>query len=77
MSSRSDDLVVVRTFGDRITAEVARSALDAAGIQALVRSDDAGATKPGMWPGRGVELIVRSADLERANEVLTTSPRQP
>jgi hypothetical protein len=50
----TDDLVVVKTFGDRFAANVAKSALDAAGIECLVRSDDSRQMQPGLWPGRGV-----------------------
>jgi hypothetical protein len=36
------ELVVVRTFLSRIEADLAKSALEAAGIEALVQADDAG-----------------------------------
>ena len=64
------ELVVVRTFNNRQEADLANSALEAAGIAAFVRSDDAGGERPGMWPGRGVELIVRAEDAKAAGEVL-------
>jgi putative signal transducing protein len=70
-----DDLVVVRMFGDRFAADVAKSALDAAGIESFVRGDDARAVDPGLWPGRGVGLIVRAEDAARAQEILTTEPK--
>jgi hypothetical protein len=69
------ELVVVRTFSNRFEADVARSALEAASIESMVRPDDAGGMRPGLWVGRGVELIVRAEDAERANEVLGTSAR--
>jgi hypothetical protein len=63
--------VVIRTFLNAIEAELARSALDAAGIDARVHSDDAGGVHPGMWIARGVQVIVRESDVEGAEEALT------
>ena len=65
-------LVVVRTFGNRFEAEVAKSALDAAAIDSMLSADDAGGEQPGLWPGEGVSLLVRSEDALRAAEVLDT-----
>jgi hypothetical protein len=61
------DLVVVRVFADRMEAEVARGALEAAGIEAVVFHDAAG----GMYPElSGVRLLVPGADAERARGLL-------
>jgi hypothetical protein len=68
-----EPLVVVRSFRDRITAELAQSALEAAGIEAMVRSDDAGGMRPAMTFTLGAEVVVRVADAERAEEVLRTA----
>jgi len=65
-----DALVVVRTFSNRIEADVAKSALDAADIDSMIRTDDAGGMRPGLWPGTGVELLVRPEDATRAEEIL-------
>jgi len=64
------DLVIVRTFLNPFDAELAKSALEAAEIQAIVQADDAGGVQPGLWVGRGVELLVRTEDAARADEVL-------
>jgi hypothetical protein len=69
------DLVVVKTFNDGFAADVAKSALDAAGIECMVRSDDSRRTQPGLWPGRGVELLVRAEDASQAAEILNTPAR--
>ena len=66
------DLVVVKTFLNRFEADVAKSALDAADIESLVRPDDAGGMEPGLWVGNGIELLVRAEDAERAEEILDT-----
>ena len=65
------DLVVVRTFSNRIDADMARSALDAASIDSMIRPDDAGGMRPGLWVGRGVEVLVRGEDAVRATEILS------
>jgi hypothetical protein len=64
--------VIARKFLNRFEADVAKSALDAAGIESMVRADDAGGMRPGMWMGLAVELLVRPDDLERATEILDT-----
>jgi hypothetical protein len=64
------DLVVVRTYVSNFDAELAHGALEAAGIDSMVRADDCGGTRPHLWMG-GVDLLVRAEDVERAEEVLT------
>jgi putative signal transducing protein len=66
------ELVVVRTFNDRIEAELAQSALQAAEIDSMVRSDDAGGLRPHMALQNGVELLVRSEDARAARQILDT-----
>ncbi len=66
-------LVVVRTYVSRFEADVAKSALEAAGIDALVRADDAGGFRPSLWLGTGVQLLVAEPDAERASEILDTT----
>jgi hypothetical protein len=68
-----DDLQVIRTFIDNVDAELARGALEAAGIESMIRADDCGGTRPHLWMG-GVELLVRQEDMPRAEEVLGTEP---
>jgi hypothetical protein len=64
-----DRLVVVRTFLNRIDADLAQGALEAAGIDAMVSADDAGGNRPGLWLG-GVRLLVREEDAQEAGKVL-------
>lgn len=66
------DLVVVGTFLNRIDAEVAKGALDAADIESLVSADNAGGLRPTLWMS-GVRLLVRSEDADRASKVLSSS----
>jgi len=69
------ELVVVHTFGNRQEADIAKSALDAADIDSFVRSDDGGGTRTGLWPGNGVELVVRGEDVQAAREILDLPAR--
>jgi hypothetical protein len=64
------DLVVVREFLNRFEADVAKSALDAVGIESMIRADDAGGLRPAMSMGSPVELLVREEDAARAAEIL-------
>jgi hypothetical protein len=64
---KTPDLVVVSTFRSTPDAEIAKGILDEAGIDAMIRSDNAG----GMYPAMsGAELLVRTEDVQRANEAL-------
>ena len=66
------ELVVVGTFLNKIEAELAHGALEAADIESMVAADDAGSMRPGLWMS-GVKLLVRADDVERAAEVLSKS----
>ncbi|HSC26185.1 MAG TPA: DUF2007 domain-containing protein [Vicinamibacterales bacterium] len=63
------DLVSVGTYVNNFEAEVARTALEAAGIDAMIRSDDCGGMRPHLWMG-GIQLLVRAEDAQRASELL-------
>ena len=72
----SDDLLVARAFNTRPEADLARSALDAAGIDAIVRADSGGDMRPALaWAGDGFEVIVREDDVEAAREILDLPAR--
>lgn len=64
-----DSLVTVGTFLTHIDADLARSALEAAGIESMIRSDDCGGVRPHLWMG-GIQLLVRDEDAQRAIEIL-------
>jgi hypothetical protein len=66
-----DPLRVIRTFVNNFDAQMAKSALEAAGIDCMIRSDDCGGTRPHLWLG-GVELLVRQEDAAEADELLGT-----
>jgi len=65
------DLVVVHAFGSRAEADLAKSALDAAGIDAMVQADSGGGMRPALaWSGVGFQVVVRAEDLQAARDVL-------
>ena len=60
---KSDELVTVSTFPSAVDAEIAKGVLDDAGIESMIRSDNAG----GMYPALGgADLVVRAEDAEKA-----------
>jgi Putative prokaryotic signal transducing protein len=64
-------LIVVSTFRSTADALVAQGVLDEAGIDSMIRSDNAG----GMYPAlAGADLLVRAEDAERALEALEAIP---
>lgn len=65
-------MVVIRTFLNNLDAELAKSALTAAGIDSRIRADDCGGVRPHLWMG-GIELLVDESDQTRATEVLDGS----
>jgi hypothetical protein len=71
---KSPALVVVGTFPLTADAVIAKGVLDEAGIDSMIRSDNAG----GMYPAlAGADLIVREEDAERALEALEAIPPPP
>ena len=71
----SDEIVVVRTFNDRIEADLAASALNAAGIESMIRDDDAGGMQPALALTNGVQLLVHADDAAAAGEILDGASR--
>lgn len=71
------ELVVVHTFSSQAEADMAVSALDAAGIAAMVRSDSGGQQRPSIaWAGSGYQVLVRGDDAAAAREVLELPARR-
>jgi hypothetical protein len=62
-------LVVIHTYLTQIDAALAASALEAAGISAVIRADDCGGIRPHLWMG-GIQLLVDSNEAEDALAVL-------
>lgn len=72
-----NDLVVVHTFGSQAEADLAISALTAAGIEAVVQRDTAGGEYPGVALASGIGIIVHAADEPAAREILSLPARIP
>lgn len=64
-------LVIVRDFSSEPEATVAKSALEAAGIDAMIQADTAGHMRTHIaWSGAGFRILVREEDAAAAREVL-------
>ena len=70
---RPTDLITISTFRSSAEAQIAKGVLDEAGLESMLRADNAG----GMYPAiGGVELLVRSEDLDAARHALDPRPGQ-
>ena len=67
----NEKLVAVGTYTNKIDADLAQGALEAADIDAMITADDAGGQQPGLLMGKGVRVLVRAEDAERAREILS------
>jgi len=70
---KEDTTSVVRMYSTRQAAEFGKMVLEGSGIPSFIRADDAGGMRPYMAPVAGVRLVVRTDDLERADDVLKES----
>jgi hypothetical protein len=72
-----DELVVVRSYSDELSARIAAMTLEANGVPAQVSTDNAGGTLPSLAIVFPIRLVVRSEDAELARELLDTPATQP
>ena len=69
----SSHLITISTFRSTVDAQIAKGILDEAGIESMIRADNAG----GMYPAiSGAELLVRSEDLDKARSALHQRDRR-
>ena len=67
------NLVIVGSFDNEPEVEIAKSALEAAGIDAMIQADTAGRMRPHIaWSGSGFKILVREEDATVARELLET-----
>lgn len=67
-------LVIAKRLGSRPEAEVAKSVLEAAGIDATIQADTAGGMREHLaWSGLGLKILVREEDAEDARAVLESA----
>jgi hypothetical protein len=70
-------LVVAQAFGSQVEADLAKSALESAGIDAMIQADTAGGMRPHIaWSGFGFRVLVREEDAATARDVLKP-PEEP
>ena len=71
---RDIKLIVVQTYGSRPEADLAKGALEVAGIRAMIQADTAGGMREHLaWSGAGFRVLVREEDATVARDVLTPS----
>ena len=63
-------LEIARIFNSRIEAGVAKSYLESMGIDSQIKSDDVDQLYPSLGVVKGVKLMVREEDLEKAVSLL-------
>ena len=68
----ADELIVLRRYGDELSAQMDAMALEANGIPARVSADTAGGALPSLAFAFPVRLIVRAEDAGAARELLDT-----
>ena len=70
-SMRHPDLVVIQTLNTEPEADVAKSVLEAAGMEATIQADAAGGMRPDLAStGRGFRVLVRDQDAATARQLL-------
>jgi hypothetical protein len=75
---REANLVVVQTFAEQWQAELAKSALNGARINAVVQSDSLGGNGPHIALATGgYKLLVREEDVAAARDVLSPRSKRP
>ena len=68
-------LMVVDAFASQVEADLAKSALESAGIDATIQADRAGGMRDHLaWSGLGFKLLVREEDGAEARDVLQPLP---
>ncbi len=64
------NLVVLGTYNTLTEANLIKARLETEGIEAVVRSDDAGSMTPTLITVRGVQVLVRDTDRADAMDAL-------
>ena len=74
--NENEKLVTIAEFENGFDAELAKLALDNAGINSVVLGEDIGAIKPYSSTSFNVELQVFEKDVEKAKQVLAEKTQQ-
>jgi hypothetical protein len=68
-------LTVIDRFASQVEADLAKSALESAGIDAMIQADRAGGMRDHLaWSGLGFKVLVREEDAAEAHDVLQPPP---
>lgn len=68
-------LTVVDRFASQVEADLAKSALESTGIDAMIQADRAGGMRDHLaWSGLGFKVLVREEDAAEAHDVLQSPP---
>jgi hypothetical protein len=71
-------LVIVDAFASQVEADLAKSELESAGIDAMIQADRAGGMRDHLaWSGFGFKVLVREEDAATASEVLHPPHKVP
>ncbi|MGD9874293.1 MAG: DUF2007 domain-containing protein [Kiritimatiellia bacterium] len=70
-------LTVLRTYTSEDAALMDRLFLETSGIDSVLDADDCGGMTPYLQTLRGVRLLVREEDFERANDLLRSAEAAP
>ena len=74
---QTSNLVVVHAYSSQPEAEIAKGALQGAGIESMIQADTVGGMRMHVaWSGAGFKLLVREEDAPDARQVLDT-PAEP
>jgi Putative prokaryotic signal transducing protein len=75
---RDSNLVVVQAFASQAEADLAKAALESAGIDAMIQADRAGGMRDHLaWSGFGFKVLVREEDVAAAREAINPPQRVP
>ena len=64
------EFICVKTFNNRVEAEMAKGVLESEEIDAIIETDDLGGLQPGMTFTRGAKLMVKEESAEAARSIL-------
>jgi Putative prokaryotic signal transducing protein len=70
ISEMEPELVVVRTYNNKLDADVARMTLEAAGIESMLRSEGVSIIQS-LPMAKEIELLVTSEDAHDADQILS------
>ncbi len=69
----ADSMKLLKSFNNRIDAELAKSFLESSGIKSLIMADDVGEMYPAASIYWGVKLFVNDKDFEIASNLIKDS----